>query len=286
MFSVGAVINRPHIFGRKVIMNNNPIGIFDSGVGGLTVVAEVQKALPNEEIVYFGDTARVPYGPKSKQTITKYSKQIINFLLSKNVKSIIIACGTVSSNSYGELTNSFDIPIIEMVNHGVNACLAVTKNKCVGVIGTEGTVRSNAYNILLKKKCPEIKVYSKTCPLFVPLAEEGWTDNAVAQLTTEIYLRELIDKKIDSLVLACTHYPLLLNSIKKATGDIEIINPAVEAARQVRLFLEENNLKRDDSEPSPEHSFYISDNTEKFDRICRLVLGDAHHAQLVDIEKY
>lgn len=267
-------------------MNNNPIGIFDSGVGGLTVVHEVQKALPNEEIIYFGDTARVPYGSKSKETITKYSKQIVHFLLSKNVKAIIIACGTVSSNSYEELTEAFDIPIIEMVTHGVNACLAVTKNNRVGVIGTEGTIRSHAYDTLLKKKCPEIEVYSKACPLFVPLAEEGWTNNSIAQLTTEIYLQELIDKKIDSLILACTHYPLLLDSIKKMVGDIEIINPAIEAADKMKFFLEANNLKRNGSEPSPAHNFYISDNTEKFNRICQLVLGDDSHAQMVDIEKY
>ena len=196
-------------------MDNRPIGIFDSGVGGLTVVKQIIKALPNEDIIYFGDTARVPYGSKTKETVTNFSAQIIRFLLSKNVKTIIIACNTVSSNSYDELIKMFDLPIIEVVTPGVEACLNATKNKIVGIIGTEATVKSGAYEKKIRQKDNNIKVYSKACPLFVPLAEEGWTDNDISRQTAEIYLRDLTEKNIDSIILGCTHYPLLKKSSAK-----------------------------------------------------------------------
>ena len=266
-------------------MNQQAIGVFDSGVGGLTVVRELMACMPNEEIIYFGDTARVPYGSKSKETVTKFSRQIVKFLLSKNVKAIIIACNTASSNSHQDLVDEFDIPIVEMVSHGVAMCLDKTANNTIGVIGTEGTIRSRAYERQIMAKRPEAAVYAKACPLFVPLAEEGWTNNSVAQLTAEIYLQELIDKKIDSLILGCTHYPLLIDCIRHTIGGIHIINPAEAAAAHVSRFLRENELARD-TDTLPRHTFYVSDNTHQFDRICRLVLGGVYPSEKVDIEKY
>lgn len=266
-------------------MDNRPIGIFDSGVGGLTVVKEVIEKLPREEIIYFGDTARVPYGSKSKETITKFSTQIVNFLLSKNVKAIIVACNTASANSYEVLTKIFDIPFVEMVIPGAESCLSVTKNNIVGVIGTEGTIRSKAYENLLIKNRENIKVYSKACPLFVPLAEEGWNNNTVAKITTEIYLQELIDKDIDTLILGCTHYPLLYNCIKETVGSINIINPAKAASTKMLEFLTDKDLLRNKNE-EPIHKFFVSDNTEKFNKICKLVLDEDYIAKKIDIELY
>ena len=263
-------------------MDNRPIGVFDSGIGGLTVVSQVLKALPHEEIVYFGDTARLPYGSKSKEIVTKFSRQIVNFLLEKDVKAIIIACNTASSNSYNALVTEFDIPIIEVVGPAVTTCLNTTKNNIVGVIGTEATIRSEAYQIQIRSREPEIQVYSKSCPLFVHLAEEGWTKNSVAHLTTEIYLQELIDKDIDTLILGCTHYPLLEDCIKQITGNIKIINPAAAVAVEMKSFLERNKLLRDAPSP-PQHKFYVSDNTKKFNKICNLVLDNIYQAELVEL---
>ena len=208
-------------------MDNRPIGIFDSGVGGLTVVKEIVKCLPNENIVYFGDTARVPYGDKSKDVVTKYSKQIVRFLMTKNVKAIIAACNTVSSNSMEELRKEFDIPFVGVVEPGVKSVLETTKNKKVGIIGTEATVRSGMYSRLIHQADSSIEVFSKPCPLFVPLAEEGWYENDVAKMTASIYLDELICCGIDTLLLGCTHYPLLKQCIGETIGDeIKIVDPA------------------------------------------------------------
>jgi glutamate racemase len=264
-------------------MENNAIGIFDSGVGGLTVVREVMRELPNEEIIYYGDTARVPYGTKSKETVTRYSMEIMDFLMTRNVKAVIIACGTVSSNSFDELRAKYDVPIIEMVSSGIAACLAATKTNIVGVIATEATIRSGKYELLLNKADETVKVYAKACPLFVPLAEEGWTDNSVAEMTARIYLSNLKEKRIDALIMACTHYPLLHSQIQKAAGcGVTLINPAVEAAKSVRLFLNGNGLARTAAAP-PCHKFYISDNTEQFNRMSLKVLGKGYKAELVNL---
>lgn len=267
------------------LKKENAIGIFDSGVGGLTVASEVIKALPNENIIYFGDTARVPYGSKSKETVTKFSKQIVNFLISRNVKAVIVACNTASSSSYDELLEAFDIPFVEVVNPGVSLCLSKPDIKKIGVIGTERTIKSGAYERNIKKARPDMLVYSKACPLFVPLAEEGWTDNTVADMAAHIYLSKLVDLDIDALILGCTHYPLLRACIQKAIGDRIIINPAEAAAQEIKAFLDRTGLLND-SGKLPQHTFYVSDNTEKFDLICRLVLGKSYKAEIVDIEKY
>jgi len=271
---------------RFYIMDNRPIGIFDSGVGGLTVAKEIIKTLPNENIVYFGDTARVPYGAKSKDVVTKYSKQIVRFLLTKNVKAIIVACNTVSSNSLDALRRTFDIPFIGVVEPGVKSVLETTKNKRVGIIGTEATIRSGMYGRLIHDADSTIEVFSKPCPLFVPLAEEGWYDNDVARMTAELYLDELISCGIDTLLLGCTHYPLLKHCIGETIGEaVKIVDPAKNTAEALKIILEKNNMLNDGSE-KPTNIFYVSDITDKFEKICLKTLKKTYTPAKIDIEKY
>lgn len=267
-------------------MDNRPIGIFDSGVGGLTVAKEIIKALPNENIVYFGDTARVPYGAKSKDVVTKYSKQIVRFLMTKNVKAIIVACNTVSSNSLTELRESFDIPIVGVVEPGVKSVLNTTKNKKVGIIGTEATIRSGMYSNLIHEEDSNIEVFSKPCPLFVPLAEEGWYDNEVAKLTAGIYLNDLISCGIDTLLLGCTHYPLLKKCIGETIGeDIKIVDPAKNTAEKIMEILKINDMLNDGTQ-KPINVFYVSDITNKFEKVCLKTLKRTYTPAKIDIEKY
>lgn len=268
-------------------MDNRPIGIFDSGVGGLTVVKEVMQQLPNEQIIYFGDTARVPYGSKSKETITKFSRQIIKFLLEKNVKAVIIACGTASSNSLKTMRREFEaLPIKGVVQPGAIAAVHTTKNNKIGIIGTEGTVRSGAYRKLIQEQNPDIEVYSKACPLFVPLAEEGWVTGDIAKQTAQIYLKDLLQEAIDTLVLGCTHYPLLKSCIQEVVGDsVTLVNPATETAAQIKQLLEQENTLRSNSE-LPVHEFYVSDNTEKFEQLALTILQKPYKAQKIDIDQY
>lgn len=268
-------------------MDNRPIGVFDSGVGGLTVVKQIIKVLPEENLVYFGDTARVPYGAKSKATVTKFSEQIIRFLKTKNVKAIVIACNTVSSNCYESLSATFpELPIIEVVTPGVESCLAATKNKKVGLIATQGTVTSGAYERRLKNADSEIQVFKKACPLFVPLAEEGWTNNEVAKLTVKQYLSELVAKGIDSVILGCTHYPLLKACIGEFVGEgVTIVDPAKATAIKLKNYLQMNDMLTDNVGEG-NREFYVSDEYAKFDDICKRVLHYTCKAEKVDIEKY
>lgn len=268
-----------------ISIDERPIGIFDSGVGGLTVVKEVINVLPKEDIIYFGDTARVPYGSKSRELVYKFSCQIIKFLKEKNVKAIIIACNTVSSNCYEDLKKEFlDIPIIEVLQPGVSSALKVTKNKKIGVIGTEATIRSGQYERKLKEILEDVEVYSKPCPLFVPLAEEGILDNKISVDIAKMYLEDLKRYNIDSLILGCTHYPLLKNSIKKVMGDnVNIVDPAFETAVKMKKYLQYNNMY---NTKGGNHQFYVSDKNDKFDFICSLVLKENHIAKKVSIEKY
>lgn len=276
-----------------ICLREKPIGVFDSGVGGLTVVSEVMKALPDEDIVYFGDTARVPYGSKSKETVTKYSKQITSFLVSCGVKAIIIACNTASSNSYDELVRAFSLPIIEVVRPGVKLCLSIPNARNIGVIGTEMTIKSGAYEKFLKAARPDINVFSKACPIFVPLAEEGWTYNEVSRMTARIYLGDFKDKNIDALILGCTHYPLLEKCIQEVMPQSEIVNPAKAAACEMKKFLSENNMLNisdtsceNQKRRKPSYSFYVSDDTKKFNDVCTNVLGRRYNAKIIDIESF
>jgi len=253
-------------------ISDKPIGIFDSGIGGLTVVKDVLMYLPNENIVYFGDTARVPYGTKSQSTIIEFAIQDVNFLLKKGVKAVIAACFTVSSNAIDVLTSKFDIPILGMVEAGVDA-IKKTKANFIGIIGTDATIESKSYERRLKKEIKGIKVISRACPLFVPLAEEGWVNNAVAKMTVEKYLLPLKKKGVEAIVLACTHYPLLKKAISEfMDNNVEIILPGRGLASSLKKKLIELNIENRGKDKG-DMKVYLSDIPRNFERIAKKFLG-------------
>ncbi len=255
--------------------NDAPIGVFDSGVGGLTVVREIMQNLPNENLVYFGDTARVPYGSKSVDTIIRFSKQIVRFLQTKKVKAIVIACNTVSALALDILREEIDVPIIGVVKPGSKVAAEVTENKKVGIIGTEATVKSGVYTKFIQQYQPEIEVLAKACPLFVPLVEEGFVDNRIAREAIDYYLHELKQSGIDTLILGCTHYPLLYNPIKAYMGEaIRLVNPAYETALELKQLLKEKKLENMPQEEGnvPTYEFYSSDAPVRFKSFANAVL--------------
>ena len=264
-----------------------PVGVFDSGIGGLTVAREIMRNLPAEKIVYFGDTARVPYGSKSRETIIGYSRQIIRFLKEQKVKAIVVACNTASAFALEAVQEEFDIPILGVIEAGAKVAAQVTRNKRVGIIGTEGTVGSGIHAEVLKKIDPEITVIGKPCPLFVPLVEEGWTHDPVTVEVASRYLRELQEKDIDTLILGCTHYPLLRSRIIRYFGEkVHIVNPAYETAMDLKAVLEEKGLLND-SEKTGEYSFYVSDAAEKFTEFAGSILPyDVAATRQINIEEY
>lgn len=262
-------------------MDRRPIGVFDSGLGGLTVLKEINRYLPNEDTIYFGDTARVPYGPRSKETIIKYTFQAINFLKSKNVKAIVIACNTATARALVEANESYDIPIIGVIEAGARAAAKTTKNKKVGIIGTAGTINSKAYNKAIKSIDKKIQVIGKACPLFVPLVEEGWANKEISSTAAHMYLDSLIERGIDSLVLGCTHYPILKRTIGEAVGsDIKLINPAKETALDLKKKLEDNNLLNT-SEKKGNCKYFVSDINEQFSKVA----GEFLKRKITDLEK-
>lgn len=249
-----------------------PIGVFDSGVGGLTVAKEIMNQLPNEKIIYFGDTARVPYGSKSKETVTAYSRQIVRFLLSKGVKAIVIACNTASAFALETIRYEIPVPIIGVVKPGAKTASLTTKNHRVGVIGTEGTIKSGIYSEFLHEISPEVEVFGQACPLFVPLVEEGWANDPLTEEVVRRYLAGLLDKDIDTIVLGCTHYPLLRKVIGKVAGpDITLVNPAYESARELKRVLETEGLVNEEK-IVPKHHFFVSDGAEKFREFANSIL--------------
>ncbi|AEE92579.1 Glutamate racemase [Tepidanaerobacter acetatoxydans Re1] len=245
-------------------VRNKPIGVFDSGIGGLTVAGEIMKLLPKENIVYFGDTARVPYGPKSSEVVTQFAFEGLRFLLGKDVKLIVIACNTVSATCLDKLCASSPVPVIGVIEPGARAAVAATENQVVGVIGTERTIKSCAYERAIHALNKQIKIHSKACPLFVPLVEEGWLENEAAFYTAKTYLESLKKQGIDTLVLACTHYPLLKLTLGKVMGEtVRLVDSAWETAREVQRILIDKNLKRQDNSPAF-YQYFVSDNPEKF----------------------
>jgi glutamate racemase len=264
----------------------NPIGIFDSGIGGLTVLKAVSRLMPNENIVYFGDTARVPYGSKSNDTVIEYTLQAANFLLRKNIKLLVVACNTASSVAMKELKRFLTIPVIGMIEPGAKNALQVSKNGIIGVIGTRATINNKAYSNELKKLNPKIKVYEKACPLFVPLAEEGWINHKATQLVAKEYLSGLREKKIDSLVLGCTHYPILIDTIKKVIGkNVKLIDSGTPAARLVEYYLNGRQL-RNQSVHQGNSEFYVSDVPAKFREVAERFLGrKIVHMHKVELEE-
>ncbi|MBX2990432.1 MAG: glutamate racemase [Bacteroidetes bacterium] len=254
-------------------MNSKPIGVFDSGIGGLTVVRALTHRLPHENIVYFGDTARVPYGPKSPQVIREYAAQDVGFLTSRDVKMIVIACNTVSGVALDVVMKHAKVPVVGVILPGADAAVAASKKKRIGVIGTIATVNSKAYVHAIRLLDKEMEVFSQACPLFVPLAEEGWTHHAVTGLVAKEYLFPLKLEKIDTLILGCTHYPILKDAIKAAVdGSVTLIDSGEATAVEVERILDEKNL-RNSSKLKPHLQFFVSDLPAKFSEIGERFLG-------------
>ena len=266
-----------------------PIGVFDSGVGGLTVAREIMRNLPKEDIVYFGDTARVPYGSKSKDNIIRYSRQIIHFLQTKGVKAIVIACNTASALALDTVKDEFDIPIIGVVEPGARAALSVTQTKKIGVIGTEATVRSSMYEQIIQGASPDVSVIAKACPLFVPLVEEGFKKHPVTDEIIDYYLASFKETDIDALILGCTHYPLLRSKIREYVGEkITLVNPAYETAMDLSKILKEQDMENPDVEGDHgSYSFYVSDAADKFKQFANSILPyDIETTKQINIEEY
>jgi len=251
---------------------NKPIGVFDSGVGGLTVAKELMRLLPHEKIVYFGDTARVPYGIKSADTVTKFSLENILFLLKKNVKLVVVACNTSSSLALPTIKKYFEIPLIGVIAPGAKQATFATRNKRVGVIATRATIRSSSYVKEIHRIDPTIKVFTVACPLFVPLVEEGWVNTKITEQVARTYLAPLKKQKVDTLILGCTHYPLLKKVIANELGtSVRLIDSAYQVAQEVKHVLREGDLfsmKR-----KPAHEFYVTDEQALFRDVAQNFLG-------------
>ena len=253
-------------------MSQKPIGVFDSGIGGLTVLRELLDRLPGESFVYFGDTARVPYGNKSAQTVRRFSSENVKLLLERGVKMVVVACNTATADALPQLQSEFDLPIIGVIDPGVRAAIAATRNRHIGVIGTPGTIRSAAYQNGILALMPDARVHSKACPLFVPLAEEGWTDTEVTRLVVEEYLKPYTALQIDTLVLGCTHYPLLKPAIASLLGDgVTLVDSAFETAREVAVVLRERKLVS--TADSARFDIILSDTSPTFAEIASRFLG-------------
>ncbi len=269
--------------------NNRAIGIFDSGLGGLTVAREIIKLLPNENIVYFGDTGRVPYGTRSRDTIKKYALQDERFLLNHNVKLIVAACGTVSSVA-ADTAQSLPVPFVEVVSHSVKAAVGATKNKKIGILATSATIKSGAHKKQILNCLPDATVVESSGTLLVPIVEEGWTDSddAVALETLKRYLKPMIDNQVDTLILGCTHFPVLAGAISKILGDeVTLINMGVATAHAVKEILEKSD-GLSDGKAQAVHKFYASDKTSSFEKTVKILLGDYNKEfkiEQADVEK-
>lgn len=254
-------------------VSSAPIGIFDSGIGGLTVARCLQEKLPSETLCYFGDTARVPYGTKSAETVTRYSLEIARFLLSHNAKILVAACNTVSTTALDAVREVFPGPVIGVVEPGVRAAMQATRNGRIGVIGTRGAINSGSYQKRLMAQEPTLRVIAQPCPLFVPLAEEGWTDDRITYEVAKRYLDPLLKESIDVLILGCTHFPLLTDVIQEVMGDgVILINSAQEVTREVHQTLRE--LGSLSPQKQWQDLFYASDDIAGFERLYRRICGD------------
>ncbi|HSJ64922.1 MAG TPA: glutamate racemase [Gemmatimonadaceae bacterium] len=251
-----------------------PIGVFDSGIGGLTVVRELMRQLPHESIIYFGDTARVPYGPKSPDTVRRYSREISGFLVEQGVKALVVACNTATAHALTMLREEFELPVVGVVEPGARAAVAASHGHALGVIGTAGTVASGAYERAIRSLLPEARVVARACPLFVPLVEEGWVDTAVTRLVAHEYLDPMRAEGIDALVLGCTHYPLLKPMLGHIIGEaVQLIDSAEQTAQETGRLLDRLAL-RADPEAVPVHRFVASDAPEQFLRLGQRFLGE------------
>ncbi len=268
---------------------NSPIGVFDSGIGGLTVAREIMRQMPQERIIYFGDTARLPYGSKSQDTVLRYSRQIIRFLMTKEVKAIVIACNTASAYALETVEKELDTPIIGVIRAGARTAVRATRNGKIGVIGTEGTISSGIYTDVMKSMRPDIEVTGKSCPLFVPLVEEGLLHDTVTDEIASRYLSVLKGRFIDTLVLGCTHYPLIRSTLRRLMGEeVTLVNPAYETAIELKGLLEGRDLTNEGREEEGEkYQFYVSDLAEKFTAFATSILPDeVKETRKIAIEEY
>ncbi len=267
-------------------MSWQAIGIFDSGVGGLTVLRELARTVPQEDTIYFGDTARVPYGTKSPDTVVRYSQEIASFLIKLDIKLLVVACNTASAVALPMLRRSLPVPVVGVIEPGAKKAVEATRSGIVGVIGTSGTIRSSAYSRAIKKLNPSVSVIARPCPLFVPLAEEGWIDNEIARMTARLYLEELQKAGVDTLVLGCTHYPLLKKVIAEVMGSgVTLVDSAEETARTVADILKQKKLLRPEAEQG-NHHYYVTDVPAGFIRVGNRFLGgklgDVYQVSLED----
>lgn len=267
-----------------------PIGVFDSGVGGLTVAREIMRQIPNEKIIYFGDTARVPYGSKSRETVTRFSKQIVRFLKTFGVKTIVVACNTASAYALDELEKEIDIPVMGVLKPGAKTAAEVTKNGRIGVIATDATIGSQMYTKYIQNLSKDATIYGKACPLFVPLVEEGLWEDPVTDEIAKRYLTELIDIDIDTLILGCTHYPLIRSTLARIMGDgVTLVNPAFETAKELKEMLEEKGLINQEAPKLGEnqYQFFVSDGADKFKRFANSIIKyGILSAKTINIEEY
>ncbi|HQK87356.1 MAG TPA: glutamate racemase [Acidobacteriota bacterium] len=265
---------------------NKPIAIFDSGIGGLTVYRELKARLPHERFIYLGDTARLPYGSKSAETVIKYSLQNAEFLVSLGVKMLVVACNTASSFALDALVDRFDMPIVGVIASGVRRALALTRKARVGVIATESTVGSASYQNLLRELGPQTEVYAGACPLFVPLVEEGWLDHPVTREVARLYLEPLRAQGVDTLILGCTHYPLLKGVIAATLGpDVQLVDSAAALAGEISSLLTALSLERRPEAGGPAaDDFYVTDSIPRFQRVAEIFLArELDNIRLVDL---
>lgn len=262
------------------------IGVFDSGLGGLTCVKELMEIMPNESIVYFGDTGRVPYGSKSNETIIKYARSDIKFLQEFDLKMIVIACGTASAIALPVIKDEVTVPIIGVVSSAAEAAVNATKNKKIGIIGTQGSIRSGAYEKKICELDQSIKTFAVACPMFVPIVENGYANSEVARIIAREYLEDIKKEGVDTLILGCTHYPLLKDVIAEVIGDgVTLIDPGRISAGFVKNYLSENNLL---SDKTAEHKFYVSDSPEGFRELASEFLNReiSENIEKINIEEY
>ena len=268
--------------------NNCAIGVFDSGLGGLTAVKELMQRLPKENIVYFGDTGRVPYGTRSNETIIKYASQDIRFLLNFNIKLIVVACGTASSVALEQMRAQFKVPIVGVVKPAVEKAIALTRNKRIGIIGTPSTISSKSYVRSIAQIAPDVHTVDKACPLFVPLVENGYIDNQVARLVTQEYLEPLKQEQVDTLIMGCTHYPLLKDTISAVMGkSVTLVDSGAETAKYVRDILEKKSALANEASKK-QYRYFVSDSVKHFEEIGSLFLQKEiqNCVDKVDIEQY
>lgn len=254
-------------------MNPAPLGVFDSGIGGLTVARALFERLPKESVIYFGDTARVPYGPKSPETVRRYSAEILAYLLKRGVKAVVVACNTSTAHALDYLRERATVPVVGVIEPGARAAVAATTSGAIGVIGTAGTIASGAYERAIKGLRPDARVHAQACPLFVPLVEEGWFDHPAAELIAREYLQPLRQAKVDVLVLGCTHYPLLKPLLARVMGPgVTLVDSAEETAKAVTVELEKKGLLAGGG--SHEHLFVVSDDEPHFRKVGARFLGE------------